>query len=156
VEIDGKTCHSPKRKYCYECNPIGERNFWGNKKTRIKKAKEDGSFDPNKRLSFLRTFTCKECNRTFTQKTSSNVCSACKGKRYRHNKKRKAIDFLGGKCEKCGYNKCKEALDFHHKDPNEKKFNISPNWGRPWKILEPELKKCSLLCCRCHVETHYL
>lgn len=29
-----------------------------------------------------------------------------------------------GKCEICGYNKNLSALEFHHKDPNEKEFQI--------------------------------
>ncbi len=28
--------------------------------------------------------------------------------------RQKAIKYKGGKCQICGYNKCKEALEFHH------------------------------------------
>jgi hypothetical protein len=65
---------------------------------------------------------------------------------------------LGGKCEKCGYNKCLDALQFHHKDPSQKDFMVSDFiWGRnnitEERALE-EIKKCSLLCANCHAELH--
>ena len=60
------------------------------------------------------------------------------------------------KCEVCGYDKCSEALDFHHKDLNEKEFNIGQalNLRGREKILE-EIKKCKILCANCHRELHY-
>lgn len=65
---------------------------------------------------------------------------------------------LGGKCEKCGYNKCLDALQFHHRDPAQKDFMVSDFiWGRgnitEKKALE-EIKKCTLLCANCHAELH--
>lgn len=54
----------------------------------------------------------------------------------------------------CGYSKCKEALDFHHVNPNEKDFNISGSHSRSWEKIELELKKCVLLCANCHREIH--
>lgn len=35
------------------------------------------------------------------------------------------IDYKGGKCQICGYNKCIRALDFHHRDPEKKDFGLS-------------------------------
>ena len=32
---------------------------------------------------------------------------------------------LGAKCQICGYDKCQNALQFHHIDPSKKKFAIS-------------------------------
>lgn len=31
--------------------------------------------------------------------------------------RRKAVAYRGGCCELCGYRKCIEALEFHHRDP---------------------------------------
>jgi hypothetical protein len=28
--------------------------------------------------------------------------------------RKKAIEYAGGSCNLCGYNRCMEALDFHH------------------------------------------
>jgi len=36
-----------------------------------------------------------------------------------------AVKYKGGQCEICGYFKCIDALEFHHKDPTQKNFNIS-------------------------------
>ena len=67
--------------------------------------------------------------------------------------KRKAVDLLGGKCCRCGYNKCMRALQFHHVNPEEKEFGISvAGETRAWSRLEKELKKCILLCANCHAE----
>lgn len=66
--------------------------------------------------------------------------------------KERAIDHMGGKCQKCGYDRCPEALDFHHLDPREKDFTISSRLG--WEAVVEELKKCVLLCANCHREAH--
>jgi len=60
---------------------------------------------------------------------------------------------MGGQCQICGYSQCIQALEFHHKDPNEKDFAISSK-TRAWKFVEAELAKCVMLCCRCHREVH--
>ena len=41
-------------------------------------------------------------------------------KKWAYGQKQKAVDYLGGCCKICGYNKCLAALDFHHKNPSEK------------------------------------
>ena len=65
------------------------------------------------------------------------------------------IEMKGGSCEKCGYNKCVSALDFHHKNPNEKDFGLSSNGNtQSWKKLTQEADKCLLLCANCHRELH--
>jgi hypothetical protein len=66
-----------------------------------------------------------------------------------------AVDLLGGKCSKCGYNKCLAALNFHHVDPELKEFNINQSMTMTWEVILEELKKCSLLCSNCHMEHHH-
>lgn len=66
--------------------------------------------------------------------------------------KEQAVAYLGGKCRGCGYHKCLAALDFHHRDPREKDFEISSKMS--WESIEPELRKVVLLCKNCHAETH--
>lgn len=68
--------------------------------------------------------------------------------------KLKALKYKGEKCTNCGYNKCKDALEFHHVDSTEKDFNISSNITRSWDKIKHELDKCSLLCANCHRELH--
>ncbi len=45
-----------------------------------------------------------------------------------------AVEYLGGKCVKCGYNECIWVLEFHHKDSNEKDFTISTHTTLNWEI----------------------
>ena len=64
----------------------------------------------------------------------------------------RAVEYLGGKCIKCGYDECVEALDFHHLDASSKEFSISGNFNRSWDSIRLELDKCAILCARCHRE----
>ena len=72
---------------------------------------------------------------------------------WRKRTKKKLIEYKGGKCELCGYNKCDSALQFHHKDHTEKYFSIS---GRSLSFdrLKEEVDKCMLVCSNCHAEIH--
>lgn len=75
---------------------------------------------------------------------------------YRHHKsrmKKKGVEYKGGKCQECGYNRSLRALHFHHLDPAEKDFNIGESKAG-WETLQPELDKCALLCANCHAEVH--
>jgi len=69
--------------------------------------------------------------------------------------KEKAVEYLGGSCKICGYNKCIGSLDFHHNNPKEKEINYSLFKTIFNKRLTDELDKCSLLCSNCHRELHY-
>ncbi|MBT3249842.1 MAG: hypothetical protein HN846_00030 [Candidatus Pacebacteria bacterium] len=66
-----------------------------------------------------------------------------------------ALDYLGGKCCFCGYDRCSAALDFHHRDPNTKEFGLSQSgMTRSWERTRKELEKCVLVCSNCHREIH--
>ena len=66
-----------------------------------------------------------------------------------------SIEYKGGKCEKCGYDRCIEALDFHHRNKANKDFSISSKgYTRSWKRVMEELDKCMILCANCHRELH--
>jgi DNA-binding CsgD family transcriptional regulator len=67
--------------------------------------------------------------------------------------KEKLVKYKGGCCEKCGYNKCINALEFHHTNPNQKEFAIS---GKSYSFerLKSEVDKCMLVCSNCHKEIH--
>lgn len=98
---------------------------------------------------------------SLNNKKTGNVnsyCKICAAKRQKNNKqsiKEQCILYNGGKCIKCGYNKCIGSLEFHHRDPQQKDFQLSYS-GRPFDKLKPELDKCDCLCSRCHKEAHYL
>jgi hypothetical protein len=66
-----------------------------------------------------------------------------------------AVAYKGGKCEKCSYDHCIDALEFHHVDPDKKDFNISSKgYTRSWERVRAELDKCMILCANCHREIH--
>lgn len=81
-------------------------------------------------------------------------------------KKQLARDIINNaktQCEVCGYNRCSEALDFHHINPADKLFEIADANTQFWKRskngitledLEAEIKKCVVLCSNCHREHH--
>lgn len=73
---------------------------------------------------------------------------------WRRRVKIELVEYKGGECEECGYKKCIDALEFHHKDPNEKDFTIS---GKSWSFerLKKEADKCILVCSNCHKEIHF-
>ena len=68
--------------------------------------------------------------------------------------KKMLIEYKGGKCSRCGYNKCMRALEFHHLNPTEKDFGISYQLNRSVPKLKEEADKCILLCSNCHAEVH--
>lgn len=67
--------------------------------------------------------------------------------------KLKAIQYKGGKCLVCGYNKSMRALTFHHLDPSKKDFGISGG-TKSFEAMKDELDKCVLLCANHHAEVH--
>ena len=74
----------------------------------------------------------------------------------RREVKLKCVEYKGGKCERCGYDKCPAAMVFHHPDPTQKDFGISENgFSRSFEKCKPELDKCVLLCQNCHSEVHH-
>ena len=64
---------------------------------------------------------------------------------------------FGGKCEKCGYNKCIQSLEFAHKNTEEKEFALSVGYSKNYTMekMEIEAAKCRLLCANCHREETY-
>ena len=83
-------------------------------------------------------YRCKQCAKDAVNKR-------------RRTLKEKAVEYLGGKCEKCGYDKYIGALEFHHKE--NKDFGISARGlCHSWNKLKKELDKCKLLCSNCHKE----
>lgn len=74
---------------------------------------------------------------------------------HRRRLKCKAVDFSGGACLKCGYNRSEAGLDFHHVDPTKKDLQIASGMTRSWDAILPELRKTILLCKVCHSELHY-
>jgi hypothetical protein len=134
-----------KRKYCIECSPFGLHNT--KKLSGVSRADQ-------------REYKCK-CGETNPEKFYGNkrtVCGKCHSK-YTVDKrralKRRAVDYKGGKCSICGYNKCFASLDFHHTNPEEKEAQFKTMMSWTWNRVLVELDKCILVCRNCHSELHY-
>jgi predicted transcriptional regulator len=109
---------------------------------------------------------CPRCNKVmsldnFYQRRGiaggSVYCKPCTNEQTTERTKRSkrlCIEYKGGKCEKCGYDKYDGALEFHHLDPSKKDFEISKKKAKNIDKLKPELDKCILLCSNCHRELH--
>lgn len=66
------------------------------------------------------------------------------------------IFLRGGKCQNCGYDKNLSAIDFHHKNPETKKFQLDQRTlsNSSMKAIMEEFEKCEVLCANCHRECH--
>lgn len=80
-------------------------------------------------------------------KLKSNV------KNWRKRTKELLVEYKGGCCEVCGYNKCIEALEFHHIDETTKSFAVSGS-TKSLESQKREADKCYMLCANCHRELH--
>jgi len=61
----------------------------------------------------------------------------------------------GGACVVCGQRD--GVLEFHHRDPGEKRFYVASSAGcLSMARMREEAAKCDLLCAPCHQELHRL
>ena len=102
---------------------------------------------------------CRDCGENDPTKFYSNQkihCKKCHSKgnhRVTVETRNRAIEYLGGKCQLCGFNRWSGALEFHHRDPSTKDPALFRRL-KNFENLKPELDKCILLCSNCHQEEH--
>ena len=141
------------KKYCSdECrNAARRQRYQENKKDLIPLEKRTNNC-PEKE--------CLICGQKFKPKTAAANQRSCCYDCMPDGVQLKRGDFLakikeirGGKCERCGYNICMKALEFHHLDPDKKDFTISNDHFKLKDAVE-ESKKCILICANCHRELH--
>lgn len=105
---------------------------------------------------------CVGCGRSyihdFRKGHTRSLCNSCRsnvgGRSARESLKRRMVDYRGGRCEACGYDRCLRALCFHHREGTSKRFPIASSHLRSWDSLRRELDGCVLLCHNCHAEAH--
>jgi hypothetical protein len=140
----GKTPNSRKidsinnTKICGSCGLEKDlENFFSNGKT----PKGTQKYKP----------TCKVCETSSRKTTFQNKLYSLLN----------SID-IEYKCMDCGLTGEYGLLDFHHRDPNDKLFNIGDSTGTTYsenafkeKYLD-EILKCDILCPTCHRKRHLL
>ena len=139
--IEGKKRNLKNRKYCFDCSPFGQHN--------TRKLHDPSSANtPN--------YECRICKKNYQggHRQSKGICSSCRVSESRRNKKTELIDYKGGKCVICNYDKCQQVLQFHHKNPNEKEFALANASTLDLEKLKIEVDKCILVCANCHGEIH--
>jgi hypothetical protein len=142
--IEGKVRTLNSRKYCLECSPFNQHN-----------TKDIIRFPRG-----IHQTTCIVCKRVYNYDSSRRRghtrtnCNSCMANKKRHIVKATLVAFLGGKCQKCGYDRCIGALVFHHTDPSKKEFTISGKHALSIDKLKKEVLKCQLMCANCHAEEH--
>lgn len=159
IKVDGQSKLLSSRKYCLDCSPYKKRN------TRNLEKEAAIASDP---VELPSEKICLICKNNLPQSSFGiyksggkwrifSYCKKCDSKRTKDfylEFKKKAVEYKGGKCEKCGYCRCLKALEFHHKISKEKEVAISRFRIRNWELFKIELDKCSLLCSNCHREEH--
>ena len=126
IFINGKRRNLQNRKYCLECSPFGNHNT----KNLLRETLPESDVSDKKYYRWQ--------------------------KKARKARKRHLIENKGGKCTRCDFDECDNALEFHHRDPKTKKFALSKNnLLKKWESVLEEAKKCDLLCSNCHKIIHY-
>lgn len=103
-------------------------------------------------------FCSPKCKSSYSyqQNVDENGNTNARQKTVSKERKQILIEMSGGCCQKCGYNKNSAALCFHHRNPQEKTFNLDARKlsNTNWKSILLEFEKCDLLCSNCHAEIH--
>lgn len=139
-EINGKIHNLQHRKFCLTCSPFKKHN----------------TKDITKPLSEYSRINGKHQSYSdWSQERKSRMIKNIQNRRFK--RKLELVKELGNKCQICGYNKNLAALEFHHINPKEKKFDLSIRHiaSYSWEKIQQELKKCQLLCSNCHAEYHH-
>lgn len=147
TKINGKTKRLKNRKYCLECSPFGGHN-----------TKRIHSINIIKGRSEKHKIICKECGKECLVKAGF-YCYTCSNKKQTEKINKRKFQILGYTCWHCGYGgeeKHTGILDMHHIDQSTKRFDLNKRSirGKKWIDVIQEMKKCTLLCCRCHREVH--
>ena len=88
----------------------------------------------------------------------SSACKKCNSIRQakRDYDRREFINSFKNKpCVRCGVMYPPYVMDFHHRDPAEKAFNLSKARNKPIDKIIEEVAKCDILCANCHREVEH-
>lgn len=98
-------------------------------------------------------------NKVYKQLTKERDAQKVRDKKTQRRKenKERAVNYLGGECERCGLTSSYYSVyDFHHRYPREKEADPGTLLHRSWEVIFKEINKCMLLCANCHRIVHEL
>lgn len=81
-------------------------------------------------------------------------CDACNTKIRRYRAKKAGVEYLGCKCNRCGWSGDLSGFDFHHIDGKDFNLGAAKMANTKWSEIKKELDKCELLCALCHRIEH--
>lgn len=127
---------------------------------RCKEEKDLEAFSIHRARPDGRQVTCKECYKTLNNQSYMNSSSSRKQKvaERRNRVKAENKEIIkkvkdDNPCCFCGETEhC--CLDFHHKDPTQKEFEISNSMKKNKGKLVEEIDKCVVICSNCHRKHH--
>lgn len=126
----------------------------------------------------MKKYICKKCGKEFEWHRKRSQCTDCIAIRKKYNSKEeqlearkkqlsnnvierrkrnklRVVNMCGEKCCICGYDRCKDALEFHHVNENEKEFGLANKLtSYSWNKVKEEVKKTIMVCANCHREIH--
>ena len=149
ARINGKVRNLQNRKFCLACSPFALHNT----RTQIVVEDEGKRWCPRcerllettcfyrRRDSSVPSSYCKDCNRQLVSERQQLL-------------KKRAVEYKGGRCTRCGYDRYIGSLEFHHLDPESKEFDLADFHSTDFESVKAELDKCLLLCANCHREEH--
>lgn len=151
-------CHDqvkPGAKFCSRSCSAIHHNLLAPKRSLSKKCSTCPSLIPSNR-TFCKTCQSEDKHLRQSSRTEDEIKRSNSNGvvSFRRRVKEKLIEYKGGCCERCGYSKCSDALEFHHVDPSEKEFSVSGK-SISFEKMKKEVDKCILVCSNCHREIHF-
>jgi len=130
-----------KGHWCKECNKMKQKDY---------------------KRKLVKNRRCTSCGKKLLE-NELQKCDTCRNKKINLRKelKQQMINYLGGKCNRCGFiTEYQGAYSFHHRNPLNKSFEISTLinsniYNTDKELILKELDKCELLCENCHRIEHF-
>lgn len=99
---------------------------------------------------------CTDCGKLLSKQGYErwkNRCAYCEKVRWRAKERRLRKELktrFGGRCSRCGYDRCFAALHFHHRNGRGEE----PSGGTRIQEVRDHPERFKLVCANCHIEHH--
>jgi len=149
---------SGQKRYSQVCREYGIAESILSRWLREYREREEAAFLPQQSEKKAQEYLERKraWDRSYYQRHKIKRQAAAAERKYRLYEYLQQIKALA-RCKCCGENH-PAVLQFHHRNPEEKEFDVSAfvyhqKGGRA--KLEAEIAKCDILCANCHLKHHY-